>query len=114
MGDRANIIVKQDEGEPAVVIYSHWGGTALLNGALDTAIRKAEGRAGDPHYFTALFVESIHENGLLSGIGTSLDDNSYDVFVVNSLTGEQEDSMPEELAKEYLKSFQKGRGAITS
>ena len=106
MGDRANVIIKQDEKEAPVVIYSHWGGTSLENGALEGAISKAEGRVGDPHYFTAILVNDLMDAGLVSGIGTSLDDNEHPIMVVNSMTGEREEDMSEAGARAFLKEFQ--------
>lgn len=105
MGDRANIIIKQDKGEAAVVVYSHWGGTFLRQGGVDNALVDAGGRAGDPHYFTALFVESLMKEGVLNGIGTSLDDNEGHVLVVNSETGERESDLTESDAKALLKEL---------
>ncbi len=106
MGDRANIIVKQEGGDPPVVIYSHWGGTRLhRDGVIEEALQAAHGRAGDPHYFTALLVAFLSEQGLVSGIGTSLDDNEYPIMVVDSHTGEREPDMNEHGAREYLGRF---------
>ena len=90
MGDRANIIITQYENEPPVVIYSHWGGTSIINSeVVADAMDHARTRVGDPHYFTALFVEHLTKVGLISGIGTSMDDNEHPVTVINSMTGDR-------------------------
>ena len=90
MGDRANIRVRQGNGDPDVIIYSHWGGTSLRSeGKLEAAMNHASGRAGDPHYFTAMLIEAISKDGLLSGVGTSLDDSNGSTLVVDAITGER-------------------------
>ncbi len=103
MGDRANVIVNLGRGNPPVVLYSHWGGTDLHSGSLETAMVNAESRVGDPSYYVKLLADSLEEQGLLSGIGTgTLDDNSHPVMVVDANTGKRLDDMPEQEARDYL------------
>lgn len=90
MGDRANIIVKQQGNEFPVVIYSHWGGSELAkgyDGPLGAAMDAAVGRVGDPNYYTALLLRSLFDAGIVSGVGTTLDDNEHLVAIVDSMTG---------------------------
>jgi hypothetical protein len=108
MGERANFIIEQREvGEPPVVIYTHWGGTWRRHLAVE-CIEAARGRLGDPHYFTALFIAKLHELGYLSGVGTSLDDNSYPITVVSSQTGEIQE-LSEIEAERWLKQYRNDR-----
>ena len=105
MGDRANLIIKQSEGLPPVVVYSHWGGHRLTGGATEKALMVARGRTGDANYFTAILIEQLFKEDLVSGIGTTLDDNEHPIVVVNTMTGEREEDMTEQAAREYLKQF---------
>lgn len=103
MGDRANVIVLQGNGDPPVVVYSHWGGFSLREeGKLDLAIEHARPRAGDPHYFTAMFIQAVNTQGLLSGVGTSLDDNEHPIMVVDAITGERQQDMAQKVADDFL------------
>ena len=103
MGDRANIIVKQGNNDAPVVLYSHWGATTLIDGLMDEAIAKAQERAGDPHYFTALLTAVLVDSQVLSGVGTSLDDTSGPIFVIDAITGKRSAQVSEKEALVIIK-----------
>lgn len=103
MGDRTNIIIKQGNGQPPVVLYSHWGGHQLREkGGIEAAMEAAQGRAGDPGYYTALFIANMLSHGNLSGVGTALDDNEYPIAVIDATTGKREEDMTEREASQFL------------
>ena len=101
MGDRANVIITAGENPP-VVLYSHWGGTDLHNGSLEAAMINARHRIGDPGYYVKLLADSLEEQGLLSGIGTTLDDNEHPIMVVDSFTGKRQPDLTEQQGRDYL------------
>jgi len=91
MGDRANVAIITDEGQPPIVLYTHWSGYRLPD-ALATAIDRARDRWGDDSYCARIIVtEILFELGFLksgetTGFGLSVGsilDNEYPVFVVS-------------------------------
>lgn len=52
MGDRANILVKDNSEDTGVYLYTHWGGTDLPS-RLQQALRKEE-RWSDSQYLTRI------------------------------------------------------------
>ena len=100
MGDRANVVVLQWSDNPPVVLYSHWYGERFLQTARDSV--DSNPRIGDPSYFTRLLIREVtHDSSMLSGVGTSLDDNEHPVLVINSLNGESW-TVDEQYASELL------------
>ena len=102
MGDRANIIILQDKGEPPVVLYMHNGGY-MLRERLEKAMFAAATRTGDPHYYTRLLVKAL--NDIISGIGTSIDDNEHLIPVVDSLENEIVEWIDEKQARGSLSYY---------
>lgn len=109
MGDRANVIILQGNSDHPVVIYSHWGGTTLESGALTEAVKSANTRIGDPHYFTAMLIADLIRRDLVSGVGTSLDDNEHPIMVVNAIDSAQS-TLTEQGARELLAGFRATEG----
>jgi hypothetical protein len=60
MGARVNFVFKQEEGEPNIVLYSHWGETFWREN-LAAAIRKAEPRLkmNDVSYSTRIIMSQL-------------------------------------------------------
>jgi len=71
MGDRANIIVREDEKDKGVVLYSHWEGTNLP-AKLQAALAKKQ-RLDDHSYLTRIIFDTMTENchGEETGYGIS-------------------------------------------
>lgn len=90
MGDRANIVVLQNNG-PAICVYSHWGGERFQTDVQDwLASGGATPMVGDDNYFTwALIQEANRQGQHVSGVGNRLDDNEPNrrVMVVDASTG---------------------------
>ena len=87
MGDRGNIVVMQSKNpSDAVWLYTHWGGSDL-NTILANALLRGKDRLDDPSYLTRIiFCELIGDDiaGTTGfGISTRMDDNEYDVLLVN-------------------------------
>lgn len=87
MGDRANIIVRQNKWEenPPVYLYTHWCGYDLWK-TLQTALAK-RWRWDDQAYLTRIIFNEMQgddrgETGY--GISTDRPDNSYPYLVVDT------------------------------
>lgn len=91
MGDRGNIVVKQ-EGAPStfIYLYSHWGGYGLPL-VLRDALQRGRERWDDPSYLTRIiFCDMIegNERDLTGfGIATHQPDNQHPLLVVDPGTG---------------------------
>ena len=86
MGDRANIVVRQNKWEerPPVFLYTHWSGYDLWK-TLQTALAK-RWRWDDQAYLTRIIMNEMQgddhgETGY--GISTDPPDNSYPYLVVD-------------------------------
>lgn len=88
MGDRANIVVLDDEdrsGKIGLFLYTHWSGSelpALLKAGLD----RAKDRWQDTQYLARILFQAMldgDEGTTGYGISTSLGDNSYPLLVVD-------------------------------
>lgn len=85
MGDRGNIIVRQGGDLPAVVLYTHWGGTELPSD-LRQALAKGV-RWNDPAYLARIIFDVMTagqrdtETGF--GISTGLPDNEHPLLDVD-------------------------------
>lgn len=84
MGDRANIIVKEDDEQ--VCLYTHWGGEGLPN-TLHTAISRSKERWDDFAYLTrVIFCDMIREhiNDLAGyGITQKVHDGNNKIIEIN-------------------------------
>lgn len=89
MGDRGNIIVKQNPRESAIWLYSHWGGCELAQ-TLRRALARHQ-RWDDPPYLTRIiFCEMLRGSGsdpldaeTSYGISTGEVDNEHDYLIVD-------------------------------
>ena len=99
MGERANVVILQSDEAPPVVLYSHWGGDSFLDAAKRSIHNEGDAgvRIGDPTYFTRKIV--AEQIGIISGISTELDDNGYDVLVIDSMDGSSR-SIDEQAARD--------------
>lgn len=85
MGDRANIVIQQERGEPRIFLYSHWGGSEMP-ALLKKGLLASRGRWGDPAYATRIIAREMGmgqggETGF--GIGLAPCDNEYPYLVVD-------------------------------
>lgn len=88
MGDRGNIVVRQEAGKNTedVWLYAHWSGSDLPI-VLQKALAR-EQRWTDPTYLTRIiFCEMVSESDNIKGeagygIGCSIGDNEHDILVV--------------------------------
>lgn len=85
MGDRANFVFEQENGD-RIFLYGHWAGEGMMN-RLATALERAESRWSDESYATRITISQIigdEWNQELSwGISTYLTDNEHSVPVVS-------------------------------
>jgi hypothetical protein len=58
MGARCNFIFKQNNVEPSVILYSHWGADSWESD-LAAALKAAEPRWNDPSYATRIAISSL-------------------------------------------------------
>lgn len=57
MGDRASVIIRQDD-KIGIEIYAHWAGVNIVN-ALPHALEVAKNRVDDISYFTRIITQNI-------------------------------------------------------
>ena len=86
MGDRANFVFVQPNGE-SIVLYGHWAGHNMLAN-LAEAVAKAQPRWSDPSYATRISIsQMIGESwGMETGWGLSVNeilDNEHKIPVVD-------------------------------
>jgi hypothetical protein len=86
MGDRANIVIKDDDS--IVYLYSHWGGYNLPETLGKALVRaKEDGRLTDGSYLARIiFSEMIRDSidGTTGfGISSVLTDNEYDLITID-------------------------------
>ena len=86
MGDRANIVVRQDDNDQ-IWLYTHWGGTELP-GRVQVGLLAARPRWGDASYATKILFGHVvpgdnwhEETG--HGISGRLHDNEHLIVVVD-------------------------------
>ena len=86
MGDRANVLVRQDNEDNGVWLYTHWDGTELPRTLRNALIRGRE-RWDDAQYLTRIiFSEMVagHEMALTGyGISSRVGDGDDRVLEVN-------------------------------
>lgn len=90
MGDRANIVILQDDQAPtskiAVFLYSHWGGEEMPD-ILADALDYGQERWNDPSYLARIiFQKMVKTDRGMTGFGISvhLTDNEHPLLVVNT------------------------------
>jgi len=86
MGDRANFVFVQPNGE-TIVLYSHWGGHNMLAN-LAEAVAKAQSRWSDPSYATRIAISQMIGDGWAfeTGWGLSVNeilDNEHKIPVID-------------------------------
>ena len=86
MGDRANFVFVQDNGE-TIVLYGHWAGYNMLE-KLGDAVAKAQPRWSDSSYATCIAVSQMVNEFWDSETGWGLHvneigDNEHKIPVVN-------------------------------
>lgn len=100
MGDRGNIVVKQQDGGE-VYLYTHWGGTGLAND-LQIALAK-RWRWNDPAYLTRIIFDVMttgdHGEETGYGISTSPPDNEHPYLLVD--TGEQKVAFTHDVKRDW-------------
>lgn len=78
MGDRANVVLKQDQGGGRIYLYTHNNGTMLPKTLQDGLIR-GQGRWGDCPYLGRIIFSEMIKNTVMSetgyGIATYVSDN---------------------------------------
>jgi hypothetical protein len=88
MGDRANFVFVQPNGE-TIVLYGHWAGHGMLEN-LAEAVAKAQSRWTDPAYATRIAISHMIGDswGMETGWGLQVNeiaDNEHKIPVVNWL-----------------------------
>jgi len=86
MGDRANFVFVQPNGE-TIVLYSHWGGHQMLAN-LAEAVAKAQSRWSDPSYATRIAISQMIGDGWAFETGwginvNSIGDNEHKIPVID-------------------------------
>jgi hypothetical protein len=86
MGDRANFVFVQPNGE-SIVLYGHWAGHNMLANLAEAAI-KAQNRWSDPSYATRITISNMIGEGwaMETGWGLSVNtiqDNEHKIAVVD-------------------------------
>ena len=86
MGDRANFVFVQPNGE-SIVLYGHWAGHNMLANLAEAAI-KAQGRWSDPSYATRIAISNMIGEGwaMETGWGLAVNeilDNEHKIPVID-------------------------------
>ncbi len=86
MGDRANFVFVQPNGE-AIVLYGHWAGYNMLQNLAEAAI-KAQNRWSDPSYATRIAISHMVGEGwaMETGWGLAVNeilDNEHKIPVID-------------------------------
>ena len=106
MGDRANFVFVQPNGE-SIVLYGHWAGHNMLANLAEAAI-KAQGRWSDPSYATRITISQMIGEGwaMETGWGLAVNeilDNEHKIAVIDfqqqTLSLHEEDSYSKESNK---------------
>lgn len=85
MGDRANILVKYDDDDPGVYLYTHWGGSGLPED-LQYALGRKERWTDAPYLTRIIFCAMVrgNESGTTGyGISSCLTDGQERTLVVH-------------------------------
>lgn len=62
MGDRGNVLVKENSEDPGIYLYTHWSGTELPD-IVQGALSRGKGRWGDTPYLTRIiFSDMVRED----------------------------------------------------
>ena len=86
MGDRANFVFVQPNGE-SIVLYGHWAGHNMLANLAEAAI-KAQNRWSDPSYATRITISQMIGEGwaMETGWGLAVNeilDNEHKIAVID-------------------------------
>jgi len=86
MGDRANFVFVQPNGE-SIVLYGHWAGHNMLANLAEAAI-KAQNRWSDPSYATRITISNMIGEGwaMETGWGLAVNeilDNEHKIAVID-------------------------------
>ena len=86
MGDRANFVFVQPNGE-SIVLYGHWAGYNMLHNLAEAAI-KAQNRWSDPSYATRIAISHMIGEGwaMETGWGLAVNeilDNEHKIPVID-------------------------------
>jgi len=86
MGDRANFVFVQPNGE-SIVLYGHWGGYQMLANLAEAAV-KAQNRWSDPSYATRIAISHLIGEGWAMETGWGLyvnqiGDNEHKIAVID-------------------------------
>ena len=86
MGDRANFVFVQENGE-TIVLYGHWAGYNMLENLAD-AVAEAQPRWSDPSYATRIAISQMIGDSWSSETGwglqvNSISDNEHKIPVIN-------------------------------
>ena len=88
MGDRANFVFVQPNGE-TIVLYGHWAGHGMLE-RLGEAVAAAQSRWADPSYATRIAISHMVGEAWANELGWGLQvneisDNEHKIPVINWL-----------------------------
>lgn len=90
MGDRGNIVVKQnrrDQNDTYIYLYTHWSGSDIGQ-TLQNALKRSKDRWEDEQYLTRIIFSEMIKDSVMDtdgfGISTYQGDNEHDFLVVDS------------------------------
>lgn len=86
MGDRGNVLVKEDSEDSGIYLYTHWYGTELPD-IVSAALKRGKSRWGDTPYLTRIIfcdmVEGNEREETGYGIGKHEVSGNHELIVVN-------------------------------
>ena len=99
MGDRANVVLREDDGRK-VYLYTHWGGYKLPS-VLKRALDRGERHSDSPYLARIIFSEMVRgQEDQATGFGISawMCDNGHPLLVVDSNAGTVHEASEDDLA----------------
>lgn len=104
MGDRRNVLIRDDDG-PNLFLYTHWGGTNLPE-VVARALDRGRPRWEDAPYLTRIIFSEMIQGDVLGelgyGISTSPPGGNHPHIVIDVDAGTADGEPFEDYVKRYL------------
>lgn len=86
MGDRGNVLIKENAEDKGIYLYTHWSGTELPD-VVKSALARGKGRWGDTPYLTRIIFSDMIRDDIDGetgyGIGSHEVDGNHPTIILN-------------------------------